>query len=404
MDIYVARQPVFSKQMSLYGYELLYRKSSNNYYEGDDQDAATADLVHNAFLVMGLHKLTDGTKAFINFTQDWLENEVPRILPKDQIVIEILEDVCANDAVIAACSKLKADGYTLALDDFIFNRSDQDYTPLIELADIIKIEFSSADKKAQRNLLSDYHNKKIFLAEKVETREEYREAAEMGYELFQGYFFSKPVMIRSKEIGTLNIHLIHIMEELQKKDPNFSFISDTIQKDMGLSFKLLKMANSVYFGGRQTIDDLKQAVVRLGVREMKRWVSIMLLREFENPENSELIKVCLLRGRVLALTALELHQAVSETDFFLTGLLSSIDVIVNENMATILQSLAISDEVKNALLGEDGRLKECLDCVLLYERSEFDDARTKLADIGLTLERFMDLYLDALSWLKTTNE
>ena len=166
MDIYVARQPIFSRNMSLFGYELLYRKSTNNYYEGEDPNVATADLVHNAFLVMSIHSLTDGTKGFINFTQDLLENEVPAILPKDQIVVEILENVTANEAVISACKNLKAAGYTLALDDFIFNRQDLDYTPLIELADIVKIEFPTTDKQEQRKLLSRYKDQKTFLAEK----------------------------------------------------------------------------------------------------------------------------------------------------------------------------------------------------------------------------------------------
>ena len=168
------------------------------------------------------------------------------------------------------------------------------------------------------------------------------------------------------------------MEELQKQDPNFSFIAATIQKDMGLSVKLLRIANSIFFGGLHLIRDLKMAVLRLGIQEMKHWISIMLLRDFENPENSELIKVCLLRGKLLALISFELNQGASETDFFLTGLLSSIDVIVNQDMETVLSSLALSGEVKNALLGRDGQLKECLDCILTYERFEFDEARVGL--------------------------
>ncbi|QOX64844.1 HDOD domain-containing protein [Anoxybacterium hadale] len=403
MDIYVARQPIFNRKMGLYGYELLYRRSEKNYFEGGDQSGATKELVYNTFLVIGLNKLTDGTVGFINFTQDLLEMEVARILPKDQVVIEILETVQASDKVVAACKKLKELGYTIALDDFVFDRSGQDYTALIELADIIKIEFSIADKQAQRELLRRYKNKITFLAEKVETREEYKEAVEMGYELFQGYFFSKPMMVKSKEIGTLNVHLIHIMQELYKENPNFSVIADIIQKDLGLSFKLLKMANSIYFGGKYTIKSLTHAVVRLGTVEMKHWVSIMLLREHENEENSELIKMCLLRGKVLELISGELKQNHSETEFFLTGILSSIDVIVGERMEKILNSLPLSLGVKDSLLGKPEHLRDCLDCVLAYERFEFDDAQAGLAKLDLSLERYMELYVEGLTWLRTTS-
>ncbi len=403
MDIYVARQPIFNKHMRLYGYELLYRRSSNNFYEGEDHNAATADLVHNAFLVMGFQKLTDGTKGFINFTQDLLESEMPRILPKDGVVIEILEHVSADETVVSACRKLKSDGYTLALDDFIFDRQDHDYTPLIELADIVKIEFPLTDKHKQRKLLDQYKGKKLFLAERVETREEFMEAVQMGYDLFQGYFFCKPLMMKSREIGTLNVHLLRIMEELQKENPDFFLISETIQRDLGLSFKLLKIANSIYFGGRQTIKCLRSAVLRLGILEMKRWISIMLLREFENPENSELIKLCLLRGKLLALIALETSEADNATDFFLAGILSSIDVILTEDMEKILYSLPLSDNVKDALLGRDNTVRYCLDCVLKYERFEFEETSEALAAMNISMERFMDLYWESLAWLKTTN-
>lgn len=403
MDIYVARQPIFTRHMGLFGYELLYRRSSNNFYEGDDHSEATAELVHNTFLIMGFNKLTDGTKGFINFTQDLLEKEIPGILPKDKVVVEILENVEANEKVIEACQKLKKAGFTVALDDFIFNRTDLDYTPLIELADIIKIEFPITDKKEQRKLINKYKNRITFLAEKVETREEYQEAIEMGYELFQGYFFCKPMMVKAKEIGSINIHLLRILEELQKEDPDFTCITDHIQRDLGLSYKLLKMANSIYYGGKTTINNLRQAVLRLGIQEMKRWISIMLLREFENDENKELIKICLLRARMLSLLAHETGQERSETEFFLTGLLSSIDIILNESKEKILRSLALSEEVKNALLEGEGVLSEFLDCVLLYESFEFDDAYERLKKLNLSLEKYMELYMEALTWLKTTN-
>ena len=403
MDIYVARQPILSKEMKLLGYELLYRRGSFNYYDHEDHSGATTELLHNTFLVMGFNQLTDGTKGFINFTQDLLENETPRLLPKDRVVVEILESVEASDVQISVCKRLKADGYTIALDDFIFNRPGYDYTPLIELADIIKVEFTSTDKQEQRKLINKYKNKITFLAEKIETREQYKEACEMGYELFQGYFYSKPMMVRAKVIASLNIHLVRILEELQKDEPTLSFIDETIQKDLGLSYKLLKMANSIYYGGKYPTLSLRQALLRLGFTEMKRWITIMLVKDFENDENSELIKMCLLRAKLLSLISQELNQKQSETDFFLTGLLSSIDIILNEDMEKVLHSLALSEEVRNALLGQEGQLKECLDCVLNYERFEFDEARAGFVKLQLSMERYMELYMEALSWLKTTN-
>lgn len=401
MDIYIARQPIFNKDMSIFGYELLHRRNSNNFYDHEDQNGATAELVRNSFLVLDFDNLTDGTRGFINFTQDLLEAEIPHILPKEKVVVEVLETVEATDIVVEVCKRLKKEGYILALDDLIFDRSDRDYTPLIELADIVKIEFPTTDRKRQRELIKKYKNKVTFLAEKVETRQEFREAAEMGYHLFQGYFFCKPIMMKSKEIASLNIHLIEILKELQRPEPNFFKVSETIEKDLGLTYKLLKMANSIYYGSKCEITSLQQAVVRLGIQEMKRWISILLIKDFETDENSELIKVCLLRGKLLSLLAHELKRSMLETDFFFTGVLSSIDVIMDQDMSVILGDLALSEDVKKALLGEPGQLRECLDTVLLYERLEFDESMAKLAAMGIDLGRFTELYIDALTWQKT---
>ncbi|MDD3168462.1 MAG: HDOD domain-containing protein [Eubacteriales bacterium] len=398
MDIYIARQPIFNKDMSIFGYELLHRRNAHNCYENEDHSGATAELIRNSFLVLDFDNLTNGTKGFINFTQDLLEAEIPQILPKEKVVVEILQTVEASDIIIEVCKKLKKEGYTLALDDLIFDRTGYDYTPLIELADIVRIEFSISDKRKQRELLKKYKNKVTFLAEKLESREEFKEAAAMGYDLFQGYFFSKPVMMKSKEIASLNVHLIQILKELQKAEPNFSKITETIEKDLGLTIKLLRMANSIYYGAKTEITSLQQAVVRLGIMEMKRWISILLIKDFENDENGELIKVCLLRGKLLSLMARELRRSVLETDFFFTGILSSIDIIMEQDMETILSDLALSEDVKKALKGEKGQLRECLDTVLLYERLEFDEAMAKLQAMGIDLGRFTELYIEALSW------
>ncbi|MEL7655924.1 MAG: HDOD domain-containing protein [Bacillota bacterium] len=402
MDIYIARQPIFNRDMSLFGYELLHRRNSDNYYVDGDNNEATAALVRNSFLVLDFDNLTDGTKGFINFTQDLLEAEIPQILPKEKVVVEVLETVAATDVIINACKKLKAEGYILALDDLIFDRTDEDYTPLIELADIIKVEFPTTNKLDQIKLITKYKNRVKFLAEKVETREEYREAVKMGYELFQGYFFCKPMMMKSKEIASLNIHLIQILKDLQKEEPDFAKITETIERDMGLTYKLLKRANSIYYGARCEITNLQQALVRLGIVEMKRWISILLIKDFETDENSELIKLCLLRGKLLSLMSQELNQKKIETEFFFTGVLSSIDIIMDQEMETIVNELAISENVKNALLGENNQLRECLDTVILYERLEFDEAKARLEAMSIDFKCFEELYVEALAWQRTS--
>jgi len=206
MDVYVARQPIFDRNMNVFGYELLYRGSINNFFEGTDDNKATAELINNAFLTMNIDELIDETKAFINFPQKLLIEEIPLLLSSDSVVVEVLENVEINENVIEACKKLREKGYIITLGDFVISK--ESFLPLMEIAHIVKIEFSAVNYIKQRQLIKQYQNRIKFLADKVETREEYQLAMDMGYDYFQGYFFSKPVIIKGKEIESLNINLI----------------------------------------------------------------------------------------------------------------------------------------------------------------------------------------------------
>jgi len=396
MDVYVARQPIFDRNMNVFGYELLYRRSMNNFYEGIDDDQATAELINNAFLTMYSHDLTGGTRAFINFSQEMLIEEIPLLLPADSTVVEVLERVEINKDVIDACKKLSERGYIIALDDFVFNES---YLPLMEIAKIVKIEFSAVDYKLQRKLIKRYKNKIKFLAEKVETREEYQLAMDMGYDYFQGYFFSKPVIIKGKEIDSLNINLIKIMNVLNQKEPEYHKIAEIIETDLGLSYKLLKLANSVFFGSRNKILFIKQALVQLGIIEIRKWIYVMMMKDIQIIENKELIKTCFVRARFMELLALELGKKDRQFEYFMTGMFSSIDVLLNKNMKEIVDSLVLTDDVKDALLGEDNEIKRALDMVINYELLKLDNLEMNKTASGIAQERLMDMYIEALIWV-----
>jgi EAL and modified HD-GYP domain-containing signal transduction protein len=381
MDIYIARQPVFDRKMNVYGYELLYRKSTNNFYEGIDDNKSTAELINNAFLTMHVFELTGGTKAFINFSQDLLINEIPLLLPADSIVVEVLERVEINEDVIAACKKLSESGYVIALDDFIFNES---YLPLLEIAHIVKIEISAVDCEMQRKLIKQYKNKIKFLAEKVETREEFQLVMEMGYDYFQGYFFSKPTIIKDKEIDSPNINLIRIMKILNEKELEYQRIADIIETDLGLSYKLLKIANSVFFGSRNKILHIKQALVQLGIIELRKWIYLMMLKDKQTIENKELIKTCFIRARFMELLSLELGKKDRQYEYFLTGMFSSIDVLLNKNMKEIVDGLVLTDDIKEALLGRDNEIKDALNMVLNYELLKWDELDNSKTALGVS--------------------
>ena len=393
-DIYVARQPIFDSKMALFGYELLYRRSEKNVFEGEDDDVATASLFTDTFF-MGYDELVDGTRGFINFSEKLLLSGVPTLLPKDRLVVEVLERVTITDEVVEACREIKRHGYTLALDDFVFS---DEYAPLVDIADIIKIEFSRMPVAEQNALLKRYRPRVAFLAEKVETTDEYQRAARAGYSLFQGYFFSRPMMINAKEIGILNNNMVLISQKLSEPDPDFRAIAAIIERDVELSYKLLRIANSVYYGVRTQITSIHHALVTLGVQDLLRWGNLILLKGLHNTDNAELVKASLVRARMLSQFALVMRQVKRESDYFLTGLFSSIDALLHQSMDQVMSRLPLTDAVKSALMDEKNDLRRALDAVLCFERGDWNCTDTFLSDMKLSTDTFMSLYYEALRW------
>ncbi len=400
MDAYIARQPIFNRKMKVYGYELLYRKSLNNYFEGGDDDQATTALINNSFLVFGFQELTGQTKGFINFSQNLILNELAYLLPKDQVVIEILERVEPNEKIIEACKKLKEKGYILALDDFVLEQYTKEYMPLIEIADIIKVEFPAIKGDGIQKIIDRFGQKITFLAEKVETREEHQRAMDMGFKLFQGYYFSKPLLENLKEIDALNVNLVRIVNVLNIEPIDYDKIAEIIQQDVGLSYKFLKMSNSVYYGTKYRIKNIKQGLMFMGTDEIRRWVYLMMLRGVQSPENAELVKTSVIRGKMLSLLAKELHTA-KESDYFIGGMFSSVDVLMNTNMEKALVGLPLSQEVQDALLGKPNQLRWYLDTVIALERAEWENLYQASSYPQLSANRYMTLYLEAIRWQRS---
>jgi EAL and modified HD-GYP domain-containing signal transduction protein len=244
----------------------------------------------------------------------------------------------------------------------------------------------------------------VFLAEKIETREDYKKAAELGYDLFQGYYFSKPAMIKSKDIKTVNSSLLAVIDELNKTEPSYFRITDIIESDLGLSYKLLRLANSVYIGAKYKVKSITQALNYLGTRELYQWISLMILKDLQYNENGELIKQSLIRGKLMNTLAIEFHQRDQNSDYFFIGIFSLIDVILSKSFEELLVGLPLSDKVKNTLLGEKNDMRELLDCIASVERAEWDmlDRYQVLQSIGP--ERFMENYVEAIKWANSLGE
>ncbi|MFZ3132061.1 MAG: HDOD domain-containing protein [Desulfosporosinus sp.] len=394
MDTFVARQPILDRNGKVFAYELLFRQGSQNSYNSVDGDRATEDVISNSFLSIGMDTLTGGKKGFINFTANLLKNQIAYSLPKEHLVIEILENVEPEQDIVLSCKQLKEAGYLIVLDDFVFKPK---FWPLIDLADIIKVDFLGTDMHERRNILQRMGSRKIkFLAEKVETRDDFEQALQMGYYYFQGYYFCKPIVISGKSIPVFKLNRLKLMEEINNPEVDFEKITAIIKGDVSLTYNLLKFINSSVFGFKSKIISIKQALVLLGLLEVRKWASIIVLQNIGEGKPNELIVNCVVRacfGEALARKTVFKEQAAN---IFLMGMFSSIDAFLDRPLAEVLAELPLTNEIKRALLGEDNQIRAFLDLILAYEKADWINFSVYAQKVHIDETEVPNLYLQAL--------
>src|SRR6056297_2762781 len=246
-DSIVGRQPILDRNKNIYAYELLFRSLlKEQVFNGDK---ATAEVITNSLEFIGLNNITYGKRAFINFTEDLIKEEIPSLLPSEYISIEVLENIEVDDCLMTSIKRLKNDGFQIVLDDFVFKTK---FIPLIKIADLIKIDFTLTKGQARRIIVEEikkhYNSKILFLAEKIENYSEFRTAYNYGYDYFQGFFFNKPDTVSGKKLPSYEVNYLKIFDELNTDEPNFKKIEEIIKKDISMSYSLLRTINSAAYG------------------------------------------------------------------------------------------------------------------------------------------------------------
>jgi c-di-GMP-related signal transduction protein len=372
MDIFIGRQPILDRDENVVAYELLYRNSTANRYEGLDHDSATVDVMVNSFAGIGIKEVGDRKKCFINFTENLLLNRVPTYISPEYIVVEILETVNLTQEILNVCKELKSKGYIIALDDVAFKRN---LSPLLPYIDIIKIDYLAMSREDIKEMVETYKHKVTFLAEKIESREEYEEAKAMGFEYFQGYFFSKPIILQGKNIDPIPTNYLQLLDKLSSSDPDIDEISNIIQQDLSLSYKLLKVMNSGTFFFKSKVTSIKQAVVLLGLFEIKKLIMMLMMSSMKKADNqTELLKMSLTRASFFERTSgiFELNK----NQLYMFGMFSLIDTILNKNMKDIIEDLPITNELAEALVGNNEKYNLALSAVKCIEQGEWDELQT----------------------------
>ncbi len=397
MQRFLARQPIFNSARVVYGYELLFRSGPENRYDGTRPDLASASTI-DSILLFGMERLTPGCRSFLNCTRDFLVRDFATMLPKDRVVLEILETVAMDDEVHEACRRLKKAGYMLALDDF---EDRPDWKPLIAMADFIKVDLLATSPEDQIRLARTYLPLKVqMLAEKVETYDDFHRTQALGYTYFQGYFFSKPEMLSRKDIPQSQMNYLLVLQAVNRAEMDIAEVSERIKAEASLSFRLLRYLNSPSFPLIVEVHSIPHALSLLGERGTRKWVSLIAVTCMATGKPAELVSLPLIRARFCELLAPCAGLAKSANDLFLLGLLSAMDGMLDMRMPDVLKEIAIREDIRDALLGKTNKLRDIFDFVRNYERGCWEEISALAARLGIREDAIPPLYVEAVEWAR----
>ena len=373
-NFFVARQPIFDHSGKLWAFELLFRTGlSENTAVIDDPDAATILVASGGFL-RATSGMPDNVKIFINFTEELIFKRFPLALPPQNTVIEILENIPVTPQLVERLRELKAEGYMIALDDFVGDAGYKDIFPYIDIIKLDCLGRSTDDVIDIKNRFADTQCR--FLAEKVDSEAAFFAFREQGISFFQGYYFAKPQILRGKGITSSTAMRLKLAAEIEKDRPDTETILAAVQSDVSFIYRLLQYSNSSTFSFREKITSIRQALTLLGAMKTKYWLRLMLYSDMlSTNSNPELLRMALQRAHFLdALGVASRFAAPKNESLFLVGMLSLLEAILGVPMITILKELPLSSEIKTSLRGERGMYSDYIALAVAMEHLDFDRA------------------------------
>lgn len=400
MDVFVARQAVLNVNKQTVAYELLFREGSDNVYPvGVESKTATSRLILNHHLNTGFDTVTGGKRALINFCDDGIIDKLPLSIPPKNVIIEILETANPTPELFEACVELHSKGYRLALDDFKYH---PDWNKFLKYIRLVKFDLSVMDClqiEKQITVLRKVKHLK-FLAEKVETHEQFESCKAMGFQFFQGYFFCKPEMMSTKDVQSNHGVVLAILTEILKPQFSFERLTSLFEMDLALTYKLLKLINSGLFQLQEKVGSIKQALIYLGEAEARKFIALIATAHLAEGKPMELVKASIIRAKMSESIACRVNDCPPDSSFLL-GLFSLIDAILSKPMDEIAIDLPVTDEIKEALLGYKNPLYQLLQLVKAYESGSWYNTQRFANVVRIDEAALPGIYQDAISWSNT---
>jgi len=392
---FVARQPILDLRGRIHGYELLYRKGTETAFSGDCELASR--IILDDTVLFGLERFTGGSQAFINCTSETLTEDLVSVLPSDLAVLELLETVEPSTDLLAACVNLKANGFKLALDDFVW---EPKFVPLVELADYIKVDFLATGAAARQELIRQLNGKRVvLLAEKVETAEVYKEACSEGFSLFQGYYFCRPELVKNRKVPSNHFAHFEILHLLQADPIDWDKLSHAVRRDESLTYRLLRLINSVGYAVREDIKSVRAALVLLGEETFRRVATLAIATELNTGRPPEILKMAMVRARFCELAAV--LCAFSANEQYLLGMLSLLSAMLAVPMEELTPSLPLRREIREALQGTANREGRMLEWLKGHECGDWVSCEAIVESNGLRQEEVNKCYTEAVFWAES---
>lgn len=393
-NMYIARQPIFDSNLNIYGYELLFRADTkHNQYEGISPESSTATVLGGLY-ELGIENLVGYSKAFVNFNEKLLFSDSIELIKPETLIIEITEDVVIDDNLMNKVDELKVKNYLIALDDFVEKYNNY---PLVSKADIIKYDIIATPLNTiEKDVKKALKEGKTLLAEKIETIEEFVIAKNMGFHLFQGFFFRKPSIVGGiKNKKALNATYQRIISELHNDEPSIDSLADIISTDINLAYRIMRVKSQNNQEPKKTI---KNALIKMGLMEFERWINILMLQDLSDDKPLELIRLSLVRSKFGELIARKSIYARRANEISLLFLFSVIDAMTDQPMEEALKDISICEDAKEVLICHEGNLSPIYQIINGYENGNWEQIKDISHNIQIDETIIYSMYIEAIDW------
>ena len=397
---FLGRQPILDSQQEIVGYELLFRSTERNVSEYESQDQASMSVIASALAGFGFREVLGDKLGFINVTEEVLLSDMVEILPHEQTILELLESVRLSGVVRERCRELKSKSFRIALDDHIYA---PEHEGLYRFVDVVKIDILETPRDLLPEIVTALRRFPVkLLAERVETVGQFQDCLELGFDLFQGYFFARPVVLNRKGLEPSQMVMLRLLSCL-RDEAELDEIQEVFRNAPELSYNLLKLVNSVHIGLREKIKSLRHAIMILGLDKLRRWVQLAAFASSDSRGiNNPLLEMAAVRGRLMEYLIMERYGLRRGSDpveaAFMTGILSLMDTLFETSLEEILKELHLSDEVVSALLYRQGELGTLLALAETLEQANFGEVQELVEKTDIPLAMLLAAQLDAFNW------